>query len=183
MPSFLVPDDFRAFLRTVVDYLDGPVTGTLIDAEDAFHAACGHGGRIAGTSTYRFTYLTADGAQRWTIVLDELALRAIVDGLQIEADGEVARTGLRQRSGDPLLVWGAYNDDALIVHSLDDLAAALDTLRRYALDKPRILRMWSSSDDQLLAVLWGDECALYVLESVDGYATSSGDPQRSDAFE
>jgi hypothetical protein len=183
MPPFLVPDDFRAFLRAVVDYLDGPAAGKLLDAEDAFQAACGHGGRIAGTSSYRFSYLTADGAQRWTIVLEELELRAIVDGLQIEAEAEVVRTGFRKPSGDPLLVWGAYNDDALIVHSLDDLAAALDTLRLYALDKPRVLRMWSSSDDQLIAAIWGDECALYVLESVDGYATSSGDRQRGDAFE
>jgi hypothetical protein len=183
MPLFLVPDDLRAFLRTVVDHLDGPATAIVLDAEDAFQAACGHGGRIAGTSIYRFSYLTADGAQRWTIVLHELELRAIVDGLQIEVDGEVVRTGLRQPSGDPLLVWGAYNDDALIVHSHDDLAAALDTLRRYALDKPRVVRMWSSSDDQLIAVIWGGACALYVLESADGYATSSGDPRRSDAFE
>jgi len=42
---------------------------------------------------------------------------------------------------------------------------------------------WSSSDDQLVAVLWRDVCALYVIESVDGYATSTGDASRTDSFE
>jgi hypothetical protein len=186
MASFLVPDDFRAFMRVVVAYLDAPGSDKLLDAEDAFQGECGHGGRVDGATGYRFTYLTADGVHRWVITLDELEIRAIVDGLQIEAAGErseVVRTGQRQPTGEPLLIWGAYNDDALIVHRLDDLVVALDTLRVYALDKPRIFRMWSSSDDQLVAAVWRDACALYVIESVDGYATSTGDPQRTDSFE
>src|SRR6201990_3380432 len=163
MPSFLVPDDFRAFMRTVVACLDAPGTDKLLDAEDAFHDECGHGGRIDGVSRYRFAYFTPDGVHRWAVTLDEHEIRSIVDGLQIEAEGErfeVVRTGARQPTGAPLLIWGAYNDDALLVQSLDDLTIALDTLRLYALDKPRIVRMWSSSDDQLVAVLWRDQCAL-----------------------
>jgi hypothetical protein len=61
--------------------------------------------------------------------------------------------------------------------------SALDTLRRFAVDQPRILRMWSPSDDQLVAAVWRDECALYVLESPDGYATSTGDARRPDGFD
>jgi hypothetical protein len=186
MASFLVPDDFRAFMRSVVGYLDAPGKDKLLDAEDAFQDECGYGGRVDGATAYRFSYLTVDGVHRWTITLDELEIRAIADGLQIEANGErseVVRTRHRQPTGEPLLIWGAYNDDALTVGSLDDLVTALDTLRRYAIDKPRILRMWSSSDDQLVAAVWRDACALYVIEAIDGYATSTGDPQRTDSFE
>jgi hypothetical protein len=186
MASFFVPDDFRAFMRAVVGHLDAAAGDRLLDAEDAFRDECGHGGRIDGATAYRFHYVTTDGAHRWTIVLDELEIRAISDGLQIEAEGErfeIGRTHHRKPVGDPLLIWGAYNDDALLVTSPDDLATALDALRQYANDKPRILRMWSPSDDQLVAAVWRDECALYVIESLEGYATSTGDPARTDAFE
>jgi len=186
MAAFLVPDDFRAFMHAVVGQLDAPGENKLLDAEDAFRDECGYGGRIDGATAYRFHYLTADGAHRWTIVLDELEIRAISDGLQIEADGErseVARTGRRKPTCEPLLIWGAYNDDALLVSSVDHLVTALDILRQYANDKPRILRMWSPSDDQLVAVVWRDECALYIIESIEGYATSTGDPRRTDSFE
>jgi hypothetical protein len=184
MPSFLVPDDFRAFLRTVVEDLDAPGGGKLVDAEDAFQDACGYGGRVDGS--YRFHYLTRDGVHRWTIALAEHEIRAIADGLQIEADGECAEIVHRHRrepTGEPLLIWGAYDDDALTVRGLDDLVVALEMLRLAALDEPRVLRVWSPSDDQLVAAIWRDHCALYVLESADGYATSSGDPRRTDAFE
>ena len=184
MPSFLVPDDFRAFMRSVVTDLDAAGDRTLVDAEDAFRDECGYGGRIDGA--FRFQYLTPDGVHRWTVVLAEDEVRAIADGLQIEAEAdraEVSRTHERQPTGQPLLIWGGYNDDALTVRTLDDLVAALETLRLSALDEPRVVRVWSPSDDQLVAVIWRDHCALYVIESIDGYATSSGDPQRTDAFE
>lgn len=186
MASFLVPDDFRNFMRTVVAYIDSPGSDKLLDAEDAFQDECGFGGRVDGATRYRFTYLTPDGVHRWVIGVEEAEIRAIVDGLQIEAAGEkseVVRTRQRQPTGEPLVIWGAYNDDALVIHSLDDLMVALETLQLYALDKPRVVRMWSSSDDQLVAVIWREVCALYVLESVDGYATSTGDPSRTDSFE
>jgi hypothetical protein len=184
MPSFLVPDDFRALLRSVVEDLDAPGGGKRPDAEDAFQDPCGYGGRVDGA--YRFHYLTRDGMQRWTVALAEHEIRAIADGLQIEADGECTELAHRDRrapSGEPLLIWGTYDDDALTVRGLDDLVAALEVLRLAAADEPRVLRVWSPSDDQLVAAIWRDHCALYVLESADGYATSSGDPQRTDAFE
>lgn len=183
MPSFLIPDDFRAFMRSVVDDLDA-ADGKLVDAEDAFQDECGYGGRIDGT--FRFHYLTRDGVHRWTIALAEHEIRAIADGLQIEARGErveVARRHHREPDGEPLLIWGPYDDDALTVRSLDDLVAALDTLRLHALDEPRVLRVWSPRDDQLVAAMFRDHCALYVTESVDGYATSTGDPARTGGFE
>jgi hypothetical protein len=183
MPSFLVPEDFRAFMQSVVADLDTP-GDKLVDAEDAFQTDCGYGGRVEGS--YRFHYLTPDGTHRWTLALAEHEIRAIADGLQIEAEGqraELTRAGQREPTGEPLLIWGAYNDDALAVRSLDDLVAALETLRLHALDEPRIVRMWSPRDDQLVAALWRDHCALYILESADGYATSTGDAARSDSFE
>jgi hypothetical protein len=184
MPSFLVPDDLRAFLRSVVEDLDAPDGNARVDAEDAFQDACGYGGRVDGG--FRFHYLTRDGIHRWTIPLTEAEIRAIADGLQIEATGEraeVTRRHDREPIGQPLLIWGAYNDDALIVRNLDDLVAALETLHLNAAEAPRILRVWSPRDDQLVAALWRDHCALYVLESADGYATSTGDTARTDAFE
>src|SRR5579859_4134610 len=120
MPPFLVPDDFRAFMRTVVLDLDAPAGGKLVDAEDAFQDECGYGGRVDGS--YRFHYLTRDGVHRWVIPLSEREIRAIADGLQIEADGEraeISRVHDRAPSGEPLLIWGPYNGDALAVRGLD----------------------------------------------------------------
>lgn len=185
MAVLLIPDDLRSFLRSVVAALDAPQRDLLLDAEDAFQDECGHGGRIDGASTYRFMYLTVDGQHRWVITLPEHELRAISDGLQIEAEGErheLVRTHHREATGAPLLVWGAYNDDALSVQRHDDLVAALEILHQYAADKPRFLRLWSTQDDQLVAAVWRDACAIYVLESLDGYATSAGDPANP-AFE
>jgi len=184
MLSFFVPDDLRAFLRSVVADLDASPGTRLVDAEDAFQDECGYGGRIAA-GTYRFHYLTQDGLHRWTMVLAEHELRAIADGVQTEAEGEcfdLAR-GNRPATGDPLLIWGTQDDDALTVRSLDDLIAALEMLRVCAKREPRVVRVWSPSDDQLVAVLWREHAALYVLESPDGYGTSSGESRRTDAFE
>jgi hypothetical protein len=184
MPAFLVPDDFRAFMRSVVADLDAH-HGRLVDAEDAFQDACGYGGRIDG-GTYRFHYLTRDGAHRWVTVLAEEEIRAIADGLQIEARGErtaLVRTHARPASGHPLVIWGDHNDDALSVRTLDHLIAALEILWLSAREQPRIVRIWSTRDDQLVAAISRDQCALYVIESTDGYATSTGDSQRTDSFE
>ncbi len=189
MLPFLVPDDFRAFLQEVVGYLDGPAPDKLLDAEDAFHHECGYGGRVEGldaerASVFAFTYLTGDGQAKWEVTLDEPALREIADGLLIEVPAErvdLVRTRHRTPAGDALLIWGEYPDDALAITSEHQLYGALDGLHLAAHDEPRLVRMWSATDDQLVAVLVKDECALYVVESVEGYATSCGDPSRTDA--
>jgi hypothetical protein len=45
-----------------------------------------------------------------------------------------------------------------------------------------MLRLWSTTDDQCVAVVWQRSCALYVVESVEGYGTSTGDRSRNDSF-
>ncbi|MBL9014428.1 MAG: hypothetical protein JNL83_09635, partial [Myxococcales bacterium] len=101
-------------------------------------------------------------------------------------DGEkfdIVRTHRRTPHGEPLLVWGEYPDDALRVRSEPELLGALDALYAGAADKPRLLRVWTAADDQLVAVLRKDACALYVVESPEGYATSMGDHERTDSFQ
>ena len=186
MQSFLVPDDFRAFMRSVVAYLDTPNDELFLDAEDALDAECGYGGRIDGVDTYRFKYISADGHHRWDIVLKEAQIREISDGLLIEVPAErfdIVRTHRRTPVGEPLLIWGEYPDDALRVRSEAELLGALDALQALSIDKPRMLRLWSAADDQLVAALWKDYCALYIIESADGYATSTGDQTRNDSFD
>ena len=186
MQAFLIPDDFRAFMRTVVGYLDTPGAAKVLDGEDAFKHECGYGGRIDGADTYRFKYLTANGHHRWDVLLREAQIRDISDGLLIEVDAErfeLVRTKRRTPVGDPLLVWGEYADDALSVSIDHELLAALDTLHRSAHARPRMLRLWTAADDQLVAALWGDQCALYIVDSAEGYATSMGNQGRTGSFE
>lgn len=59
MQAFFVPNDFRAFMRSVVAYLDTPNDDMFLDADDALDAECGYGGRIDGVDTYRFKYITS----------------------------------------------------------------------------------------------------------------------------
>ena len=182
---FLVPDDFRTFMQRVVKYLDTPGEQKFLDAEDALQDETGYGGRI-DPDNYRFTYITRDGLYKWELPLREAAIRDIADGLLIEVMGErrdVARTKQRQPSGTPLLVWGEYVDDALAVQNEEQFLAAIDALRTASFDAPRVLRVWSAMDDQCVAVLKGDACALYVVESIDGYGSSTGDSSRTESFE
>jgi hypothetical protein len=186
MPTFLIPDDFRAFMKSVVVYLETPNDDMFLDAEDALDSECGYGGRIDGVDTFRFKYITNDGHHRWDVVLKEAQVRDIADGLLIEAEGErfdIVRTSRRTPVGEPLLIWGEYADDALSVRSEGELLRALDLLHDASLEKPRLLRLWSAADDQLVAALWRDRCALYVVESADGYATSTGDQTLTESFE
>ena len=186
MQAFFVPDDFRAFMRSVVNYLDTPGQELFLDAEDALDAECGYGGRIDGNKTYRFKYITGNGHHRWDIVLEEAQIREISDGLLIEVMGErfdIVRTHRRTPVGEPLLIWGEYPEDSLRVRNEQELMNALDALHGISQERPRMLRVWSAADDQLVAALWGDHCALYVVESPDGYATSTGDQDRNDSFE
>jgi hypothetical protein len=185
MQPFLIPDDFRAFLQRVVQYLDAPGDEPkLLDAEDALQDETGYGGRVDGA--FRFTYISRDGRNRWTVPLSEAAIRDIADGLLIEVMGErfdLVRTTQREPKGHPLLIWGEYADDALVVRDRGELLAALDALHALGGAAPRMLRMWTAADDQIVAMTWRDDCALYVIESLDGYATSCGDHGRNDAFE
>jgi hypothetical protein len=186
MTPFDIPDDFRSFMKQVIAYLDEPGDEKLLDAEDALQDEVGYGGRIDGTDTYRFQYITADGHSKWEIILKEAAVRDIADGLLIEVMGErhdIVRTKRREPTGKPLMIWGEYGDDALHVRSHQELVTALDSLHASAGTQPRMLRLWSAADDQVVAVVRGDQCALYVVESLDGYATSTGDLALTDSLE
>jgi len=173
-------------MKEVVRCLDAPgAEPALLDAEDALQHETGYGGRIDGGS-FRFTYLSRDGRDRWIMELAEAAVRDIADGLLIEVMAErvdLSRATQREPKGHPLLIWGEYGDDALVPRDRAELLAALDTLQALAGAAPRMLRLWSATDDQIVAMLWRDHCALYVVESPDGYATSCGDARRTDAFE
>jgi hypothetical protein len=182
---FLIPDDFRAFMQRVVAYLDMPGDEKFLDAEDALQDDTGYGGRVAD-DLFRFNYITADGLYKWELPLRVAAIRDIADGLLIEVMGErrdILRTKQRAPHGDPLLVWGEYVDDALTVKTTDELGAALDQLRASSYDTPRMLRLWTATDDQCVAVVKGDACALYIVESAEGYGTSMGDHTLTDGFD
>ncbi|HEY5933504.1 MAG TPA: hypothetical protein VIU61_02645 [Kofleriaceae bacterium] len=186
MADLIVPDDFRAFMKHVVAYLDNPDPDKFLDAEDALQHECGYGGRIDHHDTYVFSFITSDGQHRWALTLREAQIRDIADGILIEIEGDrfdIVRTKRREPTGHPLLIWGEYGDDALLVHGEHELFAALDTLHASATESARMMRLWSAADDQVVAVVWGDLCALYVVESVEGYATSNGDLGRTDSFE
>jgi len=180
-----IPDDLRAFMRQVVSYLDAP-GDKVLDAEDALRDPVGYGGRIDHHDTYRFRYRSSDGHHEWDLVLREMAIRNIANGMVIEIEGErhdIVQTKRRSPTGDPLMVWGESRDDALHVRNHGELVTALDAFSALASERPRMLRMWSASDDQVVAVVLGDRCALYVVESPAGYATSTGDQARNDSFE
>lgn len=186
MQPFLIPDDFREFMKSVVVYLDTPNDNMFLDAEDALDAECGYGGRIDGNDTYRFKYITADGVRRWEVVIKEAQIRDIAIGILIEVDAEpfeIVRTTRREPVGEPLMIWGEYSEDALVIRSEAELVGAIDALHAGSFERPRLLRMWSAADDQLVAAVWGDRCALYVVESPDGYATSVGDQTLNESFE
>ena len=186
MHPFLIPDDFRAFMTGAVKVIDSPSEDRFLDAEDALRHESSHGGRIDGIFTYRFHYVSPDRRERWVIVLEETQIRDIAYGLLIEVEAEredATRSGLHVRSGDPVLVWGEFREDSLRSADAAELAVALDALHEAAFGAPRMLRIWSVADDQVVAVIWRNECALYVVEAAAGYATSVGDKTRNDSFE
>jgi hypothetical protein len=187
---FEIPADFRDFIEHVLGTLDEPGSGKVLDAEDAFQGEVGYGGRFErsaepGGDLYRFHYITHDGLYKWELVIREGAMRAIAEGMLIEIDGirhEIVKSSRRVLSGHPLLIWGEYGDDALHLRSTNVLIEALDTFHRSAAELPRMFRMWSAADDQVVAVVTGDLCALYVVESLDGYATSVGDRSNNESI-
>jgi hypothetical protein len=179
--GFHIPDDFRAWMREVVaklDFGDGHVAGAR-----AFETECGHGGRVEGRDLWRFTYIMNGGHERWELELRTQQLRDVAAGLVDELDGRRFDGNSRVTRGEPLLVWGEYDEDALRVRSLSDLAVALDALYSIGSVEPLLARLWSTSDDQVVAVFNGLDVALYVVGSQHGYGTSVGDPTRNDAFE
>lgn len=190
MTVFEIPSDFRTLLEEVVAVLDEPNRERFLDAEDAFQGEVGYGGRCEispepGGDLYRFHYITDDGLYKWELVLREGAMRAIAEGMLIEIEGtrhDIVKSARRVLSGHPLLIWGEYGDDALHIRSTRTLIEALDTLHKSAVETPRTFRLWTAADDQVVAVASGELCALYVVESLDGYATSVGDRARIDAI-
>lgn len=183
--AFQVPDEFRAFMRKVVVKIDWSDEGGSLMGADALQDDCGHGGRIE-PEVYRFIYRGKDGQEKWTITLREQQIRDIANGelTEIDADREVVAAAPAAK-GDPLLVWGEFAEDALAIRSPRELGVALDALHAAGEvpDSPQTLRLWSPKDDQLFAVIYGDQCAIYVIESAAGYGTSAGDPTRTESFE
>ena len=184
---FEVTGDFRAWMQQVVAYLDVPADNKLLDAPDALRDECGYGGRIDGADTYEFTYLQLDGHAKWVLRMKEAAIRNIADGFLDEIMGErhelPSQSSERIPKGYPLLIWGEYGDDALCPRDGEQVVLALDSLHSSAGEQPRMLRMWTSCDDQLIAVVWGDFCAIYVIESPEGYATSRTDHSTTGVLE
>jgi len=189
--GFRVPDEFRAFMRKVVVKIDWSDEGGSLVGADAIQDECGHGGRIE-PETYRFVYAPKDARHRWTLTLREQQIRDIASGALSEVDADREEVGAGDGGdgapaarGEALLVWGEFGDDALRVRTQRELGVALDALKAAAEapDSPRTLRLWSPSDDQLFAVIYGDQCAIYVIESAHGYGTSTGDPSRPEAFD
>jgi hypothetical protein len=182
--SFRVPDEFRAFMRKVVVKIDWSDEGGSLMGADALQDECGRGGRIE-PEVYRFVYVGKDRVEQWTITLREQQIRDIANGQLTEIDAEREPLVVKGAKGDPLLVWGEFGDDALAIRSQRELGVALDALHAAAEapDSPQSLRMWSNKDDQLFAVIYGDQCAIYVIESELGYGTSAGDPTRTETFD
>lgn len=180
---FKIPDDFRAFMREVAAKVDFGEIGTAV-GDYALEHECGRGGRVEqGRDIYRFTYLTKDGAGRWEITLREQEIRDIAGGILVEVPAVLLAQGTRTSRGDALVVWGEYDDDALRIRTVTDLGIALDGMHARGTHEPCMVRIWSPSDEQAVAVFHGFECAIYIVHSVDGYGRSVGDPTRSDTFE
>jgi hypothetical protein len=186
---FEIPADFREFMERVASILDAP-GNRLLDGDQAFTDEVGHGGRVetsdeAGKDLYRFFYVTADGLYRWEVDLRAGAIRSVAEGMLIDLEAkrhDIVRSKRREPEGDALLIWGEYGDDALQVRGHHALIEALDSLHLSAEEKPRMFRLWSTCDDQVVVVVWGERCALYVVESVDGYATTRGDRTQTETF-
>jgi hypothetical protein len=177
--SFAVSHPFREFMRDVTAQLDwgeGALTGP-----DAIEADIGRGGRIEGTDVFRFV-CDAEGRQ-FAIELREQQIRDIAAGNLSEVDAEPLQSNTKVARGEPLLVWGEYDDDALRIRTLGDLAVTLDALQAVSSQLPLAIRLWTAADDQVVGILNGPDCALYVVASEHGYGTTVGDPTRNESFE
>lgn len=177
--TFPVSHPFREFMRDVTAQLDwgeGALTGP-----DALEAECGKGGRIEGTDVFRFVYDADD--RQYAIELREQQIRDIAAGNLSEVDAEPLAGTTRISKGEPLLVWGEYDEDALRIRTLGDLGLTLDALQAVSSQLPLAIRLWTAHDDQVVCVLNGPDTALYVVASEHGYGTTVGDPTRTESFE
>ena len=182
MSGFRIPDDFRAMVRDVVARLDFGDDPSVVGAR-AFEAECGFGGRIEGRDLFRFQYIANGGHERYEIELGQQQLRDVAAGLIDEVDARPLESNSRVTRGEPLLIWGEYDDDAMRVRSATDLGVALDALYSIGAVEPVLFRLWSTGDDQVVAVCNGTECALYIVASHQSYGMSVGDPTRKGTFE
>lgn len=179
--SFKIPDDFRAFMREVASKVDWGDRAELVGPEALTHD-CGRGGLVPGGETFRFTYLEKDNTGRWEIELRAQQIRDIAGGILDEIDAVPWAEGTRVTRGDALLVWGEYDDDALRVRSPSDLGVALDGVFALSTLSPCSLRLWSTGDEQAVAVMSAPDCALYVVSGTN-YGRAVGDPTRTDTID
>src|SRR4051794_33654028 len=168
-------------MREVAAKMDFGEIGTAV-GENALEHECGRGGRTAhGSTLYRFTYLEK-GGHRWEIELREHQIRDIASGMIDQVEAMQLAEGTRVNRGDALIVWGEYDDDALRIRTLTELGIALDGMAGVSAIEPCLIRLWGTSDQQVVAALNGLDCALYVVASEEGYGRSVGDPTRDDSF-
>lgn len=182
MQRLRVTDEFREFMREVTAKVEWDDNQASLAGPDALQHECGHGGRVENSDVYRFTYFARDGQATYEIELTEPMIREIAEGQIREVDAR-DQDEARPRRGEPLIVWGEYDDDALRVRAMTDLGIALDGIHAIGAVEACVLRLWSTADDQIVAVVNGLDCALYVVRSAHGYGTSMGDDTRSGAFE
>lgn len=176
-----IPDELRVFMRDVASKIDFGEQNALV-GPSALSCECASGGRVEGTDVYRFMYYATDGHQRWELEVRERQIHDIASGALFELDATPLEANTRTNRGEPLLVWGEYDDDALRVRTLGDLATALDALVTIGGVLPCLIRLWSVADDQVVGALNGPWVALYVVASSHGYGTSVGQP-RDGSFE
>jgi hypothetical protein len=182
MQRWRVTDEFRAFMREVAAKIDWGDDGGALVGPDALVHECGRGGRLDNSDVYRFVCNAPEGQGAFEVDLVEHQIREVAASELDELDVGPASDG-RVRRGEPLLVWGEYDDDALRVRALADLEIALAGIYSFAAIEPCVLRLWSSADDQIVAVVNGLECALYVVHSAHGYGTSVGEAARPGTFD
>jgi hypothetical protein len=183
MKRFTITQEFRAFMREVAGKVDWVDDRSMLVGPDALVHECGKGGLIEGSDRYRFMYFSNDGHGRWEIELSGQQVRDIATGVLDEVDATEQDPNTRTLRGEPLLVWGEYDEDALRIRTPHDLAVALDGLYAVGGVEPCLIRLWSPADEQVVCVLNGSDCALYVVRGEHGYGTSVGDPTRTGTFE
>src|SRR5258706_6950706 len=183
MQRLSVTEELRAFMRDVAAKVDGAADGAGLCGPEAVVTECAKGGRVEGTDVYRFTYYARDGHGRFMLDLREQQIRDIAAGHLDEVDALEHDPDTRVPRGQALLVWGEFDPDALAVRSERELGITLDGLQAIGSIDPILIRLWGTADEQVVCVLNGAECALYVVRGTHGYGTSIGDSARNGTFE